>query len=650
MILEQSLIDPHFIGRDGFRWFIGQIPAGNSVSEGRCKVRIFGYHPGDAQIKDKDLPWAHILVPPSFGSGAGYCGTNINVQPGTYVFGFFIDGDDAQQPVIVGAFYDDPRFFNAKSQDTYNKVLNAGTSSFNPFYGVPPRNSWVTESDTSKGTNSSKRTDVKGSVGVGSTSVSSVGKKKTTNNVIIDVPTSCTSGKKKFNKMQRALIKLIEFLNTLQVINDVYINPALNTIANIGEEVKKVAQIIGDIIIGTMRGIAKRIVDEIYEKLTGFFGTPGIPPAVKLTTRTAVEKVIDGILCAFEKILNRVIKFVFDFLMRIVNDIISFPVCAVESLVGELVGAVSNAIDEAIGPLLSQITSLIGGTIGTVMSYVGQALSIAKSALAFLSCEEISCYEGYDYQANKGWIPNSDPNFQRALGFAKASSISNLTSGISTAASSWLGSVGVGENSSPYGLEGGSCNANVIICGLPNVTIFGGGGSGATASAIVDAASQVMGYLITPQGSGYTDLPFISIDSGGCSDAGGAIGQAVINDSGQVTSIIPIQTGSGYGGQSDYTGSVNYVYIENTGIGYTSGDTITVGDSGAVLTPSLDPSGRIISIRVDDPGSGITQYPEVEINTQSGYGAVLKPVLSFTPVGIASVGVAKTTIVYCSEK
>ena len=154
---------------------------------------------------------------------------------------------------------------------------------------------------------------------------------------------------------------------------------------------------------------------------------------------------------------------------------------------------------------------------------------------------------------------------------------------------------------------------------------------------------------MTSNGSGYTEPPFVSIDNGGCSAAGGAIAQAVING-GRVTSIIPIETGNNYGGQSDLSGNVDYMYIENTGIGYTSGDTIVVGTSGAIFTTSLDPDGRIISVQVVEPGSGITQYPEVQINTQNGYGAVLKPVLSFTPVGISSVGVAKTTIIYCSEK
>ena len=52
-MLDQSLLQSHFIGRDGFRWWLGQIPVIDSWSEQldgsgwglRYKVRILGYHP-----------------------------------------------------------------------------------------------------------------------------------------------------------------------------------------------------------------------------------------------------------------------------------------------------------------------------------------------------------------------------------------------------------------------------------------------------------------------------------------------------------------------------------------------------------------------------------------------------------------------------
>jgi hypothetical protein len=112
-MIEESLLKSNFVGRDGFRWWIGQIPPvevqrGQANGEGwgnRVKVRIMGYHPFTNEVlTDDDLPWAQVLLPTTAGTGAGNRATNIKIQPGDTVFGFFLDGDNAQIPVILGCF------------------------------------------------------------------------------------------------------------------------------------------------------------------------------------------------------------------------------------------------------------------------------------------------------------------------------------------------------------------------------------------------------------------------------------------------------------------------------------------------------------------------------------------------------------------
>ena len=112
-MIEESLLKSNFIGRDGFRWWIGQVPPvevqdkqyNDSGWGNRCKVRIMGYHPySTGELADVDLPWAQILLPTTAGSGAANYATNVKVRPGDIVFGFFLDGDNGQIPVIVGCF------------------------------------------------------------------------------------------------------------------------------------------------------------------------------------------------------------------------------------------------------------------------------------------------------------------------------------------------------------------------------------------------------------------------------------------------------------------------------------------------------------------------------------------------------------------
>ena len=110
--MEDFFIKNNFIGKDGFVWWIGQISSeeswGTNAKAGwgnRYKVRIMGYHPySTAQLKDEDLPWALVMLPPGIGTGNQQIFQSVKFSQGDVVVGFFLDGDDGQVPVIMGAF------------------------------------------------------------------------------------------------------------------------------------------------------------------------------------------------------------------------------------------------------------------------------------------------------------------------------------------------------------------------------------------------------------------------------------------------------------------------------------------------------------------------------------------------------------------
>jgi hypothetical protein len=87
-----------FAGYD-FTWFIGEVEARNDpLKLGRVKVRCFGWHPKDRGVMPtSDLPWAQTIQPVTAPPAAPTGLTN-----GTWVFGFFMDGDKAQRPMIMG--------------------------------------------------------------------------------------------------------------------------------------------------------------------------------------------------------------------------------------------------------------------------------------------------------------------------------------------------------------------------------------------------------------------------------------------------------------------------------------------------------------------------------------------------------------------
>lgn len=89
-----------FMGKNGFLWWIGIVEKtpDDPLLLGRAKVRIIGFHHEDTSIlPTEDLPWALALAP------LANPGTPKSPPPGTWVLGFFLDGQLAQQPVMLGA-------------------------------------------------------------------------------------------------------------------------------------------------------------------------------------------------------------------------------------------------------------------------------------------------------------------------------------------------------------------------------------------------------------------------------------------------------------------------------------------------------------------------------------------------------------------
>ena len=68
----------------------------------RYKVRIFGRDVSTKDIPDDQLEMAEVLLPVT--AGSGHCGSvqTPNIRQGMYVWGFYKDGMDATEPIIVG--------------------------------------------------------------------------------------------------------------------------------------------------------------------------------------------------------------------------------------------------------------------------------------------------------------------------------------------------------------------------------------------------------------------------------------------------------------------------------------------------------------------------------------------------------------------
>lgn len=90
--------------RDGFNWWIGVVEDRKDPEYlGRCRVRIFGYHTDNKELlPTKDLPWAVPIQPITSAALSGLGSSPLGPIEGTWVMGFFLDGQDMQQPAMLG--------------------------------------------------------------------------------------------------------------------------------------------------------------------------------------------------------------------------------------------------------------------------------------------------------------------------------------------------------------------------------------------------------------------------------------------------------------------------------------------------------------------------------------------------------------------
>jgi hypothetical protein len=324
--------------------------------------------------------------------------------------------------------------------------------------------------------------------------------------------------------------------------------------------------------------------------------------------------------------------------------------------------------------------------LGNFSSIMNKATGALQAGLKLMECEGSSCDpQPFDWAANVG------PDPKKVLDLKRMLDVGGLIDGIDKGVEGFLedtfpfmaqakeaagtidtlkgtlekvGSAGKILGGVTADLAGG-CNTSAFECGPPSIELFGGGGIGAVAKAVVNSVGEVVGAKMEDLGLGFDDVPFVSIVDR-CNNGKGATGTAVMKD-GKITNIIITNPGSGYLGGGSVTvdtltptgidsdgnviqeviqtetqrpggisesgeqviGQVDGIQVIITGNGYEEGDTI-VTENGGILTPIIE-NGRILGATgiVD---IGLEKIPALRIKSKTGFGAYIRPVTTFTNV------------------
>jgi predicted chitinase len=116
---------------DGFFWWVGVVEdREDPLKSGRCRVRIIGYHPDDKElVPTVDLPWAIPMQPITSAALSGKGSAPVGPLPGTWVIGFYADGRDQQQPIMMGTMGGIPATTSPGASEGCGGAAATGTDS-----------------------------------------------------------------------------------------------------------------------------------------------------------------------------------------------------------------------------------------------------------------------------------------------------------------------------------------------------------------------------------------------------------------------------------------------------------------------------------------------------------------------------------------
>ena len=647
-MLDSALLKTNFVGRDGFVWWIGRVAdpkcwrdKSTDTDAGwafRCRVRIIGYHPFDDSIlPDEDLPWSHVLVDATSGSGQACLGESSRMVGGETVFGFFMDGEEAQQPVIFGALARNVNPLGAKNSDGF--LIQTGPTDFNDRDKTQRENAFGIISGRKSGVDgltTQPLTEEKPAATPATNAQNRVGEErkleKPSNETDEDGnPTGSeesegerSGGREGISKARASDVAFANISNGPVRRNNACENDALSDITHtIGSFLKTVNSLTeyAGVYIDTMRnklvdinkligkaarlvtGAVKLIIKQLRDKILGLLGKRFrdfvgliVPEPQKSPVVNAFKRIMDIIYCVFDNLGMDLGKNLLDMFKNMVGKALNNTACAIEQAVGTIMADVNDKISEGLRPITLGLDWLTGA-IGGIGSLLGKVQSYIDMLLTFLACDSLQCKEYEDWTQGMGLSKKPQVSFGGMLGSMET--ISKLDQ---------AANLGLTDRFSLLSLFGGDvpdlfdCNEKTnnpknqddlgdaippgfvwADCIPPKIEVHGDGTKTAALLPIISSDNgSILTLEILEKGFGYTEPPFIAIIDK-TNHGGGAQAQAILDSNGSIVDIYMIATGNGYC-QATNVVPPKFPVTEGPGIGVTSG----IGTDGTNLD-TIDP-------------------------------------------------------------
>ena len=382
----------HAIGKDGMNWWIGQIENDGSDPEytganakdydytGKVKVRIVGYHNPDKTIlPTADLPWASCVMPVVYAQRSGM-GSVQQLQVTSWVIGFFMDGDSAQIPIIMGSISDQ------NPEGVYTKVAENDKRGYQQIFapdydpklhgdgGSTPGGT----GDTTNKDQNNNNVNVNENEGGDDNTVSTVNERGKASQQT-DAQKAADK-RKKYTvhvgngkcgtpadvKMKGATAEFLKWARGIEQ-NEIgeFIDKQTGDIADVADEIELMQNRMGGFMNGVLSNVKGTIMKEVQleiEKEINDIKTPD--PDLLDPTVDKLKNIGDLIDCLFKQLKEELLDVIGGLLMDLLSQVLDAALCLVQDLFQELFGGLMEklmaGIDAALGILQGAISAIKG--------------------------------------------------------------------------------------------------------------------------------------------------------------------------------------------------------------------------------------------------------------------------------------------------
>ena len=416
-----ALFNPGFLG-GSFLWWIGQIVDDSTWRDNtnpgkyedktsipgwgrRYKVRIIGLHDqGETTIPSDQLPWAQVMYPVTAGGGQTAAMDSTKLRQGNMVFGFFLDGQERQVPVIMGVLGNNSQTVLAQKNstvadtvtDTQPGILakSGYSEGTNPKSGtareVPPDDDLSLEEPV-EGTVSNESAD-----GIQQTTAADSRRQaKCEEKIALMKPDPKEFISSSLKGIQTVIENLTNRIDTILQSLQSYADAITNNITDAQEAIQNIIQSASREISKFMKPIFDKIQEFALKILNQGFNMiiAALPSSMRFQFKDMVQQLTELMLCMYNKMTgglkDQIVGSLSDAInpQELLNDVQQavqngdpsvgaptnprVPMCAAEAIVAKVINLNKVEIDTSNNAIVNNLNAYLEDVNGTLSGITG---------------------------------------------------------------------------------------------------------------------------------------------------------------------------------------------------------------------------------------------------------------------------------------